>query len=56
VISPCIGICDVDLRTQVCKGCHRTLQEIAEWTTKSDDERQAIMERVVHQMFENKEE
>ncbi len=55
MISPCIGICDVDLHTQVCKGCHRTLDEIADWATKPDDERHAIMERLAHQMFENKE-
>jgi len=56
MMSPCIGICDVEAQKQVCRGCLRTLKEIAEWTTMPDDERQDIMQRVVIQLFEQKEE
>jgi uncharacterized protein len=30
-ISPCLNICSLDDRG-VCRGCFRTLAEIAEWT------------------------
>jgi len=40
--SPCIGICEVD-RARRCRGCGRTLEEIARWTRYSDAERRRIM-------------
>ncbi|UXY15070.1 DUF1289 domain-containing protein [Chitiniphilus purpureus] len=30
--SPCIGVCTLDPATQTCRGCHRTLDEIAAWS------------------------
>lgn len=45
VTSPCIGICHLDA-DDVCKGCHRTLDEIAEWSRVSDDRRRAILNRI----------
>jgi uncharacterized protein len=44
--SPCIGVCQVDGRTQSCIGCGRSLDEIARWLSFSDAERRAIMERL----------
>lgn len=29
--SPCIKICEMDKQTQLCKGCLRTINEIAVW-------------------------
>ncbi len=43
ISSPCIRICVVDGRTDLCLGCGRTLPEIASWGRKSEDERCAIM-------------
>lgn len=31
--SPCINVCELDPRTDVCIGCGRTLDEIAEWAS-----------------------
>ncbi len=45
VTSPCIGVCHLD-GDDVCKGCHRTLDEIAEWSSVSDDRRRAILKRI----------
>lgn len=31
--SPCINVCELDPRANVCIGCGRTLDEIAEWAS-----------------------
>lgn len=33
VPSPCILVCELDPRTDICIGCGRTLDEIAEWAS-----------------------
>ncbi|MEM9300967.1 MAG: DUF1289 domain-containing protein [Pseudomonadota bacterium] len=45
VESPCIGVCTLDDDGN-CMGCHRSTDEIAGWTSMTDDERRAVMERV----------
>jgi predicted Fe-S protein YdhL (DUF1289 family) len=42
-VSPCIGVCDLDDATGLCKGCKRTLPEVAAWPQMDDDERRRIM-------------
>lgn len=44
MISPCILICSIDLKTGYCFGCGRTRDEIAGWIDYSDAERQSIMD------------
>jgi predicted Fe-S protein YdhL (DUF1289 family) len=39
--SPCTGICQLNF-SGVCKGCGRSLGEIAEWTTASDTRKREI--------------
>jgi predicted Fe-S protein YdhL (DUF1289 family) len=46
MISPCINVCKIAPDTQVCIGCFRTLQEIAEWSRLTDQQRFAIMHRL----------
>jgi predicted Fe-S protein YdhL (DUF1289 family) len=41
--SPCIDICDIDPGTGLCRGCARTLEEIARWAMLTDAERARIM-------------
>jgi len=41
--SPCISICAVDGRANVCRGCGRSLKEIAGWGAMSDAERDAVL-------------
>jgi predicted Fe-S protein YdhL (DUF1289 family) len=45
VASPCIGVCRLR-DDDVCEGCHRTLDEIAEWSSVSDDRRRAILDAI----------
>ena len=46
--SPCVNICKVE--DDVCIGCGRTLDEIANWTSMSNEERKQINERVSHNL------
>lgn len=41
--SPCIQVCVMDVRSQLCAGCGRTLAEIAAWSTFTPAERRRIM-------------
>jgi len=45
MITPCVGLCKMD-QYAICIGCSRSLQEIAEWTIMTDQERQEIMDRL----------
>ena len=40
--SPCNRICTLDLATEICMGCFRTLDEISGWTRFTNAEREAI--------------
>lgn len=41
--SPCRGICLVDPATRTCRGCLRTIAEIARWYDATTDEKHAIL-------------
>ena len=43
--SPCIKVCLLDQENR-CRGCGRTIDEIARWSTMTTDERIAINRRV----------
>jgi hypothetical protein len=47
VPSPCISVCRMDAVTGVCEGCYRTLDEIAQWSRASEDEKRAIWEQLL---------
>ena len=44
--SPCLGICLMDPRTRMCRGCLRTIDEIAGWYAASPSEKHRIIERL----------
>ena len=41
--TPCIDVCEMDDGTGLCRGCGRTIDEIARWGGMSREERRAIM-------------
>ena len=45
-VSPCLGICLMDPRTRMCRGCLRTVEEIAAWYNASNTEKRAILARL----------
>ncbi|MBL8535358.1 MAG: DUF1289 domain-containing protein [Betaproteobacteria bacterium] len=44
--SPCIKVCVMDDATGLCRGCLRTLDEIAYWSSYTADERRAVLARL----------
>jgi predicted Fe-S protein YdhL (DUF1289 family) len=45
VASPCVKVCALDPDTGLCRGCYRSLQEIADWLEMTVDEKRATLER-----------
>jgi len=41
-VSPCIQVCELDARGY-CRGCYRTMQEIAGWTRLSAGQQRLII-------------
>jgi len=46
ISSPCNDICRINAETGWCEGCLRTVEEITEWRSSSDDEKREILARV----------
>ena len=44
--SPCVKICVTHPETGFCIGCHRSLGEIARWSSMTPEERRAVMEEL----------
>jgi predicted Fe-S protein YdhL (DUF1289 family) len=42
--SPCLNVCTLDERG-ICRGCYRTLEEIAGWTRMTPADQWATVER-----------
>ncbi len=45
-ISPCIAVCQIDPATGYCRGCRRTIEEIAGWLGLSAEERWRVLDEV----------
>lgn len=45
VDSPCVHICVLD-KQDVCRGCYRTREEIANWQKYTNKEKQAVINRI----------
>ena len=41
--TPCVKVCQMDPRRNLCLGCKRTLDEIARWGMMNDQERERIL-------------
>jgi uncharacterized protein len=50
--SPCIAVCMIDPKTNLCLGCGRTLPEIARWHRMESAERLAVMTTLSTRMAE----
>ncbi|TNF59852.1 MAG: DUF1289 domain-containing protein [Burkholderiales bacterium] len=46
VPSPCVSVCQMDPDSGLCQGCWRTLDEIAGWSTLSDEDRLRVWQRI----------
>jgi len=43
VASPCNKVCVMDPESGLCRGCQRTLDEIARWSRMSEAEQRAVL-------------
>lgn len=43
VPSPCINVCEMDAASGLCRGCARTIDEIAAWSVLDADEKRAVL-------------
>lgn len=43
IASPCIGVCVMDPESGYCRGCCRTLGEIASWPELTNSEKRAVL-------------
>jgi len=50
-ISPCIGVCELDLESDLCVGCLRTSQEIAIWSQIDNTKAMQIMEETKNRIL-----
>jgi len=46
LVSPCIGVCQMDPDSELCRGCWRTIDEIASWSALDRDGRLAVIQRL----------
>ena len=44
--SPCIDVCVMDEQRGLCRGCQRTLDEIAGWSTYSRGQKLAVLAEI----------
>jgi hypothetical protein len=44
--SPCTSVCEMNNETGFCKGCYRTLDEIARWQGFTPEEKMAVLENL----------
>lgn len=42
VPSPCISICKMNAQTGLCEGCFRTIDEIAQWGTATEESKRQV--------------
>lgn len=48
--SPCVSVCVMDPDSGVCRGCYRTLDEIADWARQPPAGQRAIWQCVAQRM------
>jgi uncharacterized protein len=54
VPSPCISVCRMDAASELCEGCLRTLDEIAEWSALGDEDKKQVWTRIARRIEESK--
>lgn len=51
--SPCVGICNLDFSTHtICQGCGRAVDDIANWSSYTNEEKLVAIESATKRMKE----
>lgn len=48
--SPCVAVCST-LFDEICRGCGRTVDEVAQWVFMTQEEKNAVWERILAQGY-----
>ena len=51
--SPCTGICQLNHKSGLCKGCNRTAEEIIGWIRSSDTDKKKILLKISNRRIDN---
>ncbi|MDQ8023047.1 MAG: DUF1289 domain-containing protein [Moraxellaceae bacterium] len=49
--SPCVSICSTATFDEICRGCGRTIDEVAQWVTYTPEQKAAIWDRILAQGY-----
>lgn len=44
--SPCVKLCVVHPEARICIGCHRTIDEISQWSKMNDEDRARVKDEL----------
>lgn len=42
-LTPCVGRCSHNVGDILCRGCNRTIEEVRDWNTYTDEQKRAVM-------------
>jgi len=42
-LTPCVGRCSHNVGDILCRGCKRTIEEVRDWNTYTDEQKRAVM-------------
>lgn len=48
--TPCVAVCSTTF-DEVCRGCGRTVAEVAHWVSMSADEKEIVWQRILYQGY-----
>lgn len=48
--TPCVAVCSTTF-DDVCRGCGRTVVEVAHWVSMSDEQKEAVWQRILTQGY-----
>ena len=51
--SPCTGLCKLNPKSGLCKGCNRTVEEIIGWISCSDIDKKKILLKTNNRRIDN---
>ena len=46
-LTPCVSKCSTSTGDKICRGCGRTVEQIRDWHSYSDDKKRTIMAELV---------
>ena len=52
--SPCTGICKLNPKSGLCKGCNRTAEEIIGWIRSSDSDKKEILLKISNRRIDKR--